>query len=73
MDKLIEALKKIKPHIDYENEKKLIDDGLLDSFDVVVLIGLINDEFGVSIPITKITPDNLNSVDSLLKLINSLK
>ena len=43
MEKLLELLKGVRPDVDFENETALIDDGLLDSFDVVSIISEIDD------------------------------
>lgn len=73
MEKLLELLKGIRPDVDFENETELIDDGILDSFDVVSIISEIDDVFGVQIRITELDPDNFNSVGNLWALIQSLK
>ncbi len=38
MEELLEVLSALKPEIDFQKEKNLIDDGLLESFDVITLI-----------------------------------
>lgn len=73
MEKLLEILKEIRPDVDFENESALIDDGILDSFDVTAIISEIDDVFGVQIRITELDPDNFNSLESIWKLIQSLK
>lgn len=35
MEELLNILKGIRPDVDFVNEKKLIDDGVLDSFDII--------------------------------------
>lgn len=73
MEKLLEILKEIRPDVEFENESALIDDGILDSFDVTAIISEIDDVFGVQIRITELDPDNFNSLESIWKLIQSLK
>lgn len=73
MEKLLELLKNVRPDVDFENETALIDDGLLDSFDVVSIISEIDDVFGVQIRISELDPDNFNSVQAVGELINKLK
>ena len=72
MEKLIELLQEIKEDIDYENEAALIDDELLDSFDILQLISAIDDEFEVSIPAAMIIPQNFNNVEALWNMIQEL-
>ena len=69
MEKLMELLRTLKPEIDFETEKSLIDDGLLESFDVITLIAEIEDQFGVEIPAEEIVPENLNSAGGIWDLI----
>lgn len=73
MEKLLEILKGIRPDVDFENEKALIDDGILDSFDVVSIISELDDAFGVQVRITELDPDNFNSVEDIWNLIQQLK
>jgi acyl carrier protein len=72
-EELMEILKELRPEVDFEAEKKLIDDGILDSFDMVSLIGEINDSFDVEISFDDIEPENFNSVEAMLKLIQKLQ
>ena len=73
MEKLLEILKGIRPDVDFENETALIDDGILDSFDVVAIISELDDAFDVQIRITELDPDNFNSVESIWKLVQDLQ
>ena len=50
MEKLLQLLAEIRPDVDFENETALIDDGILDSFDVVSIISSIDDEYGKIYP-----------------------
>lgn len=73
MEELLKLLQEIRPDVDFENETELIDDGILDSMDIVSIISSIDDVFGVQIRITELDPENFNSVDNLWNLIESLK
>lgn len=73
MEKLLELLKGVRPDVDFENEIALIDDGILDSFDVVSIISEIDDVFGVQIRINELDPDNFNSAEAIWNLIRKLK
>ena len=72
MEKLIEILNELHDDVDFENENALIDDGILDSLDIVTLITEINDTFDVSIPAEEIIPENFNSATAIMALINKL-
>lgn len=73
MEKLLELLKNIRPDVDFENETELIDEGILDSFDVVSIISEIDDAFGVQIRINELEPENFNSAEAIWSLIQKLK
>lgn len=73
MEELLELLKGVRPDVDFENETALIDDGLLDSFDVVSIISEIDDVYGVQIRINELDPDNFNSAEAIWTLIQRLK
>ena len=73
MEKLLELLKGVRPDVDFENETALIDDGILDSFDVVSIISELDNEFGVQVRITELDPDNFNSAESIWKLVQELQ
>ena len=69
----MELLAGIRPDVDFETETALIDDGILDSFDVVSIISALDDEFDVQVRISELDPDNFNSVQAIWALIQSLK
>ena len=73
MEKLLEILKSIRPDVDFENETSLIDDGILDSFDVVSIISELDNEFDVQVRITELDPENFNSVEAIWNLVQELK
>lgn len=72
MEELMELLRALKPEIDFETEKELIDDGLLESFDVITLVAEIEDRFDVEIPAEEIVPENLNSAEGIWDLIQRI-
>ena len=69
----MEILKGIRPDVDFENETTLIDDGILDSFDVVSIISELDNEFDVQVRITELDPENFNSAESIWNLVQELK
>ncbi|MBQ5998475.1 MAG: acyl carrier protein [Treponema sp.] len=73
MEELLNILKEAKPDIDFEKETKLIDNGLIDSFDVVQLVMQLNEAFDIEIGAEEITPENFNSAESIWKMIQRLQ
>ena len=73
MDELMEILNELRPDVDFENETALITDGILDSFDIVALVGELNDAFDIEIKPNNLVPDNFNSAERLWSMITRLK
>ena len=72
-EKLIGILTDICPDVDFVNEDALIDDGLIESLDIVAIVTEIMAEFDVEINVDDLLPENFNSVDAILELIDSKK
>ncbi|MEE1211738.1 MAG: phosphopantetheine-binding protein [Treponema sp.] len=73
MEELLNILKEAKPEIDFASEKALIDNGLIDSFDVVQLVMQLNEAFDIEIGAEEITPENFNSAESMWNMIQRLQ
>jgi acyl carrier protein len=71
--RIIEILQNIRFDINFENETLLIDDGHLDSFDIVSIISELNDEYNITIRVTELKPENFNSVDAMIELVTRLQ
>ena len=69
MKELLDLLKEIRPSIDFENEKKLIDDGVLDSFDIITIVSEINAVFDLEISVADLEAENLNNAEAMYTLI----
>lgn len=72
MERLINILKELHEDVDFEAEEGLVDDGILDSLDIVTLVTEIDSEFDVRIPPEEIVPENFNSAKVLWELIQRL-
>lgn len=73
MERLMEILTELRPDVDFETADKLIDDGILDSFDIVSLVGELNDEYDIDINVEDLLPENFNSPAAMLELITKLQ
>ena len=72
MEQLLEILSGLHPEIDFENTEDLIDDGILDSLDIVSIVSSVYSEFDITIPPEEIIPENFNSAKALMELITKL-
>ena len=73
VEELLDILKGLKPGVDFENEKNLIEDRLLDSLDVMNLTVELNDEFDIEITPLVILPENFKSIETIYALITRLQ
>lgn len=73
MEELLQILLDLHPDVDFEHEDKLIDNVILDSFDIVTLISEISENYDVTISAEYIIPENFNSAQALYALIQKLE
>ncbi len=67
-ERIMAVLAGIRPDIDFEKEKNLIDDGILESFDVIQIVTALMDEFDIEIDADDIEPENLNSYEAVCRM-----
>lgn len=68
-EKILEVVKSIRPDVDFENETALIDDEILDSFDVIQIVTELMEQFGIFIDADDIEPENLNSLENIREMV----
>lgn len=73
MEKLLKILDDIDSSIDYEQETRLIDDGLLTSMSVLSLVSELEDTFGIEITPVDLVPANFNSAQAMWNMITRLQ
>ena len=69
-DKIYEILKTIRPEFDFYGSEDFIEDGYLDSFDVVSVVDALEKAFEVIIDGVEITPENFCNVEAIETLVN---
>ncbi len=72
MEKIIEILKSIRSDVDFATADKLIDDGILDSFDIVAVVAELCDAFDITITVDDMEPENFNNVAAIKALVDRL-
>lgn len=68
-ERIMKILEELRPDVTFEGESKLIDDGILDSFDIVTLVYELNEEFSIDVQVEELVPDNFNSVEAMVLLV----
>ena len=73
MEELLAIMIDVRPDLDFETETALIDDGILDSFDIISIVSEVNAQFGIEIDVNDLLPENFNSAEALYELIERLQ
>lgn len=73
MDTLINILEEIDSSIVWDQENALIDERMLDSFDIISLVSEMEAAFDIEIEASEMLPDNFNSVEAMRKMIVRLQ
>lgn len=69
MQRLKKIISELHPELDLTPDTRLIDDGILDSLDLVTLVTDINDAYKISIGAEDLTPENFNRLGDISALI----
>lgn len=72
-EQLLKLLNEVRPNVDFEKEKKLIDDSVLDSFDIIQIVMDMNETFDVEIQVEDLEPENFNDIEAMMELITRLQ
>ena len=73
MEKLLEILEDLIPGVKLEGRTDLVESGDLDSMTILNLISDISDEFEVTIPVSEVIPENFESPEAIMSLIEKLQ
>ena len=69
MKKVIDILQELRPEFNFTTSEDYIEDGMLDSFDVVSLVSMMDKEYGISIKGREIVPENFSSLAKIQALV----
>jgi acyl carrier protein len=73
MEQLLAIMSEVRPDLDFEKETTLIDDDILDSFDIIAIVSEVNVQFNIEINVNDLLPENFNSASALYELIEKLQ
>ncbi len=72
-EQVLAILKEVKPTKDLEGINNLIEGGYIDSFELMSLVANLTDIFNIEITIDELIPENFNSVDAIVAMVEKLK
>ena len=69
MKSVAEILKEIRPEFDFTTSNDFIVDGMLDSFDMVMLVSALDKTYSISIEGMEIIPENFKNLETIAALL----
>ena len=73
LDQVLNILQDVRADVDFSSEKLLIDNGILDSFDIISIVTEFNEVFDIEIDVDELEPYNFNSAEAMVELIKKLQ
>lgn len=73
MEEVMKILESIKSGVDFNKEDNLIEDEILDSFDIVNLVARLDQEFDIEISPADLIPEKFKSVETIYQLVEKLQ
>lgn len=68
-EEILVILRNIREDGDFENSEDFIEDGFLDSFEIVNLVSELEDKFQIEIRGTDIVPEHFTNLDTIVRLV----
>ena len=68
-ERVLKILNDLRPEFDFSQAVNFVEEGMLDSFDVINLVTTLDEEFGISIDGTDVLPENFSSIDAIDRLL----
>ena len=72
-EQILEFIREINPYEEIDETTELIDEGILDSLTLVLLIEQIESELGIRIPENELRPENFSSVETIVIFLEKIK
>lgn len=72
-EKIVVILNGLRPEFDFNEPVNFIEEGMLDSFDVINLVNELDSTFGISIDGVDVLPENFSSLESIIGLLKRME
>jgi acyl carrier protein len=69
-DKIVDILTELRPEFDFSEQVNFIEEGMLDSFDIVSLVDELENQFNIKINGVDVIPENFSSINSIISLLD---
>lgn len=68
-EKILEILQDLRPELDFTESNNFIEDGYLDSFDMIALVSQLDKNYGISILGEDIIPENFSNIENIINTV----
>ena len=68
-EQIMEMLNELRPEFDFDDSDDFVMDGLLDSFDIISLVSMLEEKYECKVDGLDIVPENFSSVDVIVELV----
>lgn len=69
METILTMLSEIRPEFRFEESENFVEDGMLDSFDIITLVSMLEEKCDIKIDGLDIVPENFFTVESIMELV----
>lgn len=68
-NEVVKILTELRPEFDFTEDVNFIEEGMLDSFDVINLVTSLDEKFEISIDGIDVLPENFSNVEKIMELL----
>ena len=68
-EEILAMLSELRPEFDFTDSDDFVMDGLLDSFDIISLVSMLEEKYGIKVDGLDIVPENFSSLDAIAALV----
>lgn len=68
-EQILAMLNELRPEFDFLDSEDFVMDGLLDSFDIISLVSMLEEEYAIKIDGMEIVPENFSSIAAINALV----
>lgn len=68
-EQIMAMLTELRPEFDFGDSDDFVMDGLLDSFDIISLVSMLEEKYGITIDGLDVVPENFASVETIVALV----
>jgi acyl carrier protein len=73
-ERILQVLSELRPEYDFtEPGHDFVEEGMIDSLDIVSIVDVAEEEFCASIPGTEILPENFKDIDAIVRIITKYR